>query len=59
MVQTLAILLLLLTVSGADYCYADVKDELHGINKEIREKKLLLNKAKKVENRVSDELGVI
>lgn len=39
--------------------YADVKDDLQGINKEIKEKKLLLNKTKKVETLVSSELGQI
>jgi septal ring factor EnvC (AmiA/AmiB activator) len=34
----------------------DVKDELQGIKKEIREKKLLLKKTAKVETQVSDEL---
>jgi septal ring factor EnvC (AmiA/AmiB activator) len=39
--------------------YADVNDELQGVNKEIKEKKLLINKTKKVENQVSSELGQI
>lgn len=39
--------------------YADVKDDLQGINKEIREKRLLLKKTSKVENQVSSELGQI
>jgi septal ring factor EnvC (AmiA/AmiB activator) len=36
--------------------HADVKDDLQGIKKEIREKKLLLKNTAKVENKVSDEL---
>lgn len=35
---------------------ADVKDELQGINREIREKKLLLKKTNKEEKKVSGEL---
>jgi len=35
---------------------ADVNDQLQGIRKEIREKKLLLKKNRKVENKVSGEL---
>ena len=35
---------------------ADVKDDLQGIRKEIREKKILLKKTAKVETKVSDEL---
>lgn len=38
---------------------ADVNEELKGINKEIREKKLLLNKNRKVETQVSGELEII
>lgn len=38
---------------------ADVKEELQGINKEIREKKLLLKKTRKVETKVSGELAQI
>ncbi len=37
-------------------CCADVKEELQGINKEIREKKLLLKKNRKVETQVSSDL---
>ncbi len=36
--------------------HGDVKDELQGIKKEIREKKLLLKKTARVETQVSDEL---
>lgn len=38
---------------------ADVRDELQGINKEIKEKKQLLKKTKKVETKVSGELELI
>src|ERR1039457_117675 len=50
-----AFIILLLVNSG----FADEKEELQGINKEIREKKLLLRKARKVENQVTSELGQI
>ncbi len=49
-------LLLSLAVTPA---MADVRDELQGINKEIKEKKQLLNKTKKVESKVSGELDLI
>ena len=39
--------------------YADVKEDLQGIKKEIKEKKNLLNKTRKVETQVSKELGTI
>jgi len=39
--------------------HADVHDELSGIKKEIKEKKLLLKKTKKVETQVSTELTQI
>src|SRR5512141_1957541 len=39
-------------------CRADVKEDLQGIKKEIREKKLLLKKNRKVETRVSGELEI-
>jgi len=38
---------------------ADVSEDLQGIKKEIKEKKLLLNKTRKVETQVSKELGKI
>lgn len=38
---------------------ADVNEDLRGIKKEIKQKKILLNKTKKVENQVSKELGLI
>jgi septal ring factor EnvC (AmiA/AmiB activator) len=50
--------MLILFASGALHC-ADVNEELRGINKEIREKKQLLKKNKKVETQVSDELEII
>jgi len=40
-------------------CFADVKDDLLGIKREITEKKLLLKKTKKVESKVSGELDQI
>ncbi|ACM21003.1 zinc metalloendopeptidase M23 domain protein [Geotalea daltonii FRC-32] len=40
-------------------CLADVKDDLQGINREINQKKSLLNKTKKVETKVSGELQQI
>lgn len=40
-------------------CFADVKDDLQGIKREITEKKLLLKKTKKVESKVSGELEQI
>ena len=43
----------------ASPCYADAKEDLQGIKKEIREKSLLLNKTKKVETKVSVELEQI
>lgn len=39
--------------------YADVRDELQGVAKQIKEKKLLLKKTKKVETQVSTELTQI
>jgi len=38
---------------------ADVNEDLQGLRKEIKEKKSLLNKTKKVETQVSNELGKI
>jgi len=49
--------LILLTSVGA-WC-ADVKEELQGINKEIREKRLLLKNTRKVETQVNVELQKI
>jgi septal ring factor EnvC (AmiA/AmiB activator) len=39
--------------------YADVNDDLKGVNKEIHEKQQLLKKVKKVENKVTSELQLI
>jgi septal ring factor EnvC (AmiA/AmiB activator) len=50
--------ILLLFAANAPRC-ADVNEELQGVNKEIREKKLLLNKNRKVETQVSGELEII
>ncbi len=52
-----AVVVILLVAANAG-C-ADVKDELQGVKKEIKEKKLLLKKTKKAENQVSSELGQI
>ena len=53
LIVTCCCLSLGITASG----HADVKDDLQGIKKEIREKKLLLNETSKVESQVSTELG--
>ncbi len=47
--------IMVLLAAGWGRC-ADVKEELQGINKEIREKKLLLKKNRKVETQVSSDL---
>ncbi|HEX9024034.1 MAG TPA: peptidase M23, partial [Geobacteraceae bacterium] len=55
----MVLLICVLAVAAASgTCRADVKEELQGINKEIREKKLLLKKNRKVETQVSGELEV-
>jgi murein hydrolase activator len=51
----LIICMLLLLSAGRPFC-ADVNEQLQGIRKEIREKKLLLKKNRKVETKVSGEL---
>jgi septal ring factor EnvC (AmiA/AmiB activator) len=51
--------MLLIIACGTVPCGADVKDDLQGIKKEIREKKILLNNTKKVETIVSNELQQI
>lgn len=56
--RLLFITALLLSLAAHPVC-ADVNDELRGINKELKEKKLLLKKTRKVENQVSSELGQI
>jgi septal ring factor EnvC (AmiA/AmiB activator) len=48
---------LLLTL--AQPVFSDVNEDLQGIRKEIKEKKLLLSKTRKVETQVSKELGKI
>ena len=50
--------LLILLVTDGPRC-ADVNEELRGINKEIREKRLLLKKTRKVETEVNVELKKI
>jgi murein hydrolase activator len=50
--------MLILLATGDCRC-ADVNEELRGIKNEIREKKLLLNKTRKVETKVSGELEQI
>jgi len=50
--------LLILLVTDGPRC-ADVNEELRGINKEIREKRLLLKKTRKVETEVNVELKEI
>lgn len=50
--------LLILLVTDGPRC-ADVNEELRGINKEIREKRLLLKKTRKVETEVNVELKMI
>lgn len=49
----------LLALSLSQPVAADVKEDLRGIKKEIKEKKILLNKTRKVESQVSNELGRI
>ncbi len=56
MARTVLITLILLLAAGGWARSADVKEELQGINKEIREKKLLLKKNRKVETQVSSDL---
>ncbi len=56
-VCVVAYLIIFLSLCG-ELC-ADVNEELKGINKEIKEKKLLINKTRKVENIVSNELQKI
>ncbi len=51
-------LLVILALSG-NPAQADVRDDLHGIKQEIREKKTLLKKNLKIEKKVSGELSQI
>jgi murein hydrolase activator len=57
--QILAVTALFILLVATNGGCADVKDELRGVKKEIKEKKLLLKKTKKAENQVSSELGQI
>jgi len=50
------IIFLLLLVLNSSYLYADVHDELQGINRQIKEKQRLLKQTNKVESKVSSEL---
>jgi septal ring factor EnvC (AmiA/AmiB activator) len=50
---------ILFCLLSAHPSYSDVKDDLQGINREIKQKKTLLNKTKKVETKVSGELQQI
>jgi septal ring factor EnvC (AmiA/AmiB activator) len=59
MKQTLGVTSLIILLFAAHADCADVKDELQGVKKEIKEKKLLLKKTKRAENQVSSELGQI
>lgn len=59
MFRTVAITTALIILLLGKYGFADEKEELQGIKKEIREKKLLLKKTKKVESQVTSELGQI
>lgn len=54
--RCVAYLLFFGAVVAPVFAWADVKDELQGINREIREKKLLLKKTNKEEKKVSGEL---
>jgi septal ring factor EnvC (AmiA/AmiB activator) len=49
-------IILCLVLSGAGSARSDVKEQLQGIKREISEKKQLLKKNRKVENKVSSEL---
>ncbi|WP_243371214.1 peptidoglycan DD-metalloendopeptidase family protein [Geotalea sp. SG265] len=53
------LILILLPLLLPRLSLADVKDDLQGINREISQKKSLLNKTKKTETRVSGELQQI
>jgi len=50
------IIFLLLLVLNSSFLYADVHDELQGINRQIKEKQRLLKQTNKVESKVSSEL---
>ena len=55
----LPILLTILFTFVNGTLYADVRDELKGINSEIREKQQLLRQTRKVESKVTSELTQI
>jgi murein hydrolase activator len=57
--RTRAVIFVVITLILAQPVSADVSEDLKGIKNEIKQKKLLLNKTKKVETRVSNELGRI
>ncbi len=59
MIRIVTFLIILACLFGSGPLHADVRDELKGVAKQIKEKKLLLNKTKKVETRVSTELTQI
>lgn len=59
MMRAAVVIFLLASLFAPGRGHCDVKDELQGIKKEIREKKLLLKKTAKEENKVSDELLMI
>ena len=56
---TIAGIAVLGAILGALPGHADVQDELRGVNREIREKRILLKKTTKMESRVSTELDQI
>ncbi len=53
------ILMTILFLSAGGTLFADVRDELKGINSEIKEKQLLLRQTRKVESKVTSELSQI
>lgn len=59
MIRILVLILCLIVSIPAVARGADVKKQLQGINKEIKEKKLLINKTARVESKVSGELAQI
>lgn len=59
MVRTGIFIALFFILIGSHQGRADVNEELQGIKKEIKEKKLLLKKTARVETKVSDELHQI
>lgn len=59
MIRVLVILTGFMTLLATELRGADVKEELQGINREIKEKKSLLKKTRKVELKVSGELEQI